>query len=100
MDSKINSCLKRKSEIVKNNKIRLGLLSLTKNELNINIKVINDEFSFSSQTIKENLKQKSEKDVGNTFSNKISGSQKTSNETSDISEVEDSSDLSCEEEEL
>ena len=49
---------------------------------------------------KENLKQKSEKDVGNTFSNKISGSQKTSNETSDISEVEDSSDLSCEEEEL
>ena len=101
MDSKNNSCLKRRSELVKTNKIRLGLLSLTKNELNMKKKGVNDRFSFSSQAIKENLKHKPEEKEEKFILNKISlGSQKTSKDSSDISEVDSSSDMSCEEQEL
>ena len=89
--------LKRNSEFFRASKIRLDLFSFAKNEINENKKLHNDSFSFSSQTIekpKENKKSK--------FAKTISiNSQKTSNDSFDNnSDQEDSSEMSCDEENL
>ena len=97
---------KRRSELGKNNKIRMQLLSLTQSEINEKKKKINDNFSFSSNLIKGNMENtyngnKQEKKEKKPITKKISlASEKTLNDSSDISDEENSSDLSCVEEEI
>ena len=97
---------KRRSELGKNNKIRMQLLSLTQSEINEKKKMINDNFSFSSNLIKGNMESlhngtKQEKKEKKPIIKKISlASEKTLNNSSDISDEENSSDLSCVEEEI
>ena len=92
---------KKSSELVKNNKIRLQLFSLTQNEINEKKKLINGNFSFSSNIIKGKMESKQEKKETKPIIKKISlASEKTLNDSSDNSEVENSSDLSCVEEEI
>ena len=97
---------KRRSELGKNNKIRMQLLSLTQSEINEKKKKINDNFSFSSNLIKGNMENthngnKQEKKEAKPIIKKISlVSEKTLNDSSDISDEENSSDLSCVEEEI
>ena len=97
---------KRRSELGKNNKIRMQLLSLTQSEINEKKKKINDNFSFSSNLIKGNMenphnRNKQEKKESKPIIKKISlVSEKTLNDSSNISDEENSSDLSCVEEEI
>mgnify|MGYP006873158655 CR=1 FL=1 len=101
-----NLLSKRKSEFDKNNKIRLQLLSFAQSEINEKKKSIIGNFSFSSDLFKKNMEEaqnttKLEKKEIKPIIKQISlASQKTLNDSSDISEEENSSDLSCVEEEI
>ena len=101
MDFRRGACLKRKSEISKNNRIRLELFSLAQEELNVKKKDLNGNFSFSSQLVAPK-EQKETEEESKLMSKKISiGSKDTLNDSSDMSDIEeDSSDMSCEEEEI
>ena len=98
--------IKKRSELDKNNKIRFQLLSLTQSEINEKKNLINDNFSFSSNLIKGNKESthsttKQEKKETKPIIRQISfASKKTLNDSSDISDEENSSDLSCVEEEI
>ena len=97
---------KKRTELDKNNKIRLQLLSLTQSEINEKKNLINDNFSFSSNLIKGNKEStnntiKQERKETKPIIKQISlASTKTLNDSSDISDEENSSDLSCVEEEI
>ena len=101
MEFRRGACLKRRSEISKNNRIRLELFSLAQEELNEKKKVISGNFSFSSQTIAPK-EEKAIVEESKLMTKKISiASQNTLNDSSDMSDIEeDSSDMSCEEEEI
>ena len=101
MDFRRGACLKKRSEISKNNRIRLELFSLAQEELNEKKKVINVNFSFSNQTVAPK-EEKANVEESKLMTKKISiASQNTLNDSSDMSDIEeDSSDMSCEEEEI
>ena len=101
MDFRRNACLERKSAFSKNGRIRLGLFSLAQEELNEKKKNLCANFSFSCQTI-ASKEEKPTEEESKLMVKKISiGSQNTLNDSSDISDIEeDSSDMSCEEEEI
>ena len=91
---KINS-IKRKSEFTKANKIKNELFSFAQNEIKEKIKIANEPFSFSSQKIIE----KSEPNLVLKHNNIVE--KKLSNDSScDSSSEENSSDLSCDEEDI
>ena len=100
----IRNNLKRKSEFSKTNRIRLDLFSFEKNEINDK----NNGFSFSNKSfVEEKIKKIETKPIIKQISIQ---SQKTSNNSFDIAEEENSSDMSsgeenssdmsCEEEEI
>ena len=101
MDFRRGACLKRRSEISKNNRIRLELFSLAQEELNEKKKALCGNFSFSSQSIVPK-EEKPTSEESKLMNKKISiGSQNTLDDSSDMSDIEeDSSDMSCEEEEI
>ena len=87
--------IKRKSEFKKTNKIKNELFSFAQNEINEKKKISNEPFSFSSQTINE----KCEPNLVLKHNNIIE--KKLSNDSScDSSNEENSSDLSCVEEDI
>ena len=98
--------IKKRSELDKNNKIRFQLLSLTQSEINEKKNLINDNFSFSSNLIQRNKEStnnttKQEKKETKPIIKQTSlESKNTLNDSSDISDEENSSDLSCVEEEI
>lgn len=96
--SVLKSTLKRKSEFTKTNKIRLELFSLAQTEINEKQKLEKDCFSFSNQSFKETKERPQSKFI----SKKISlNSGKTANDSLDMSsDEEESSQMSCEEEEI
>ena len=96
--SVLKSTLKRKSECTKTNKIRLELFSLAQTEINEKQKLEKDCFSFSNQSFKETKERPQSKFI----SKKISlNSGKTANDSLDMSsDEEESSQMSCEEEEI
>ena len=97
---------KRRSELDKNHRIRSQLLSLAQSEINEKKNLLNGNFSFSCNLIKSHdegihTSTKQEKKETKPIVKKISlASENTLNDSSDISEVENSSDLSCVEEEI
>lgn len=96
--------LKRSSEFFKANRIRLDLFSFAKNEINEHKKDSNC-FSFSNkiEVPNEILEKEIRREETKLITKQISiSSQKTLNDTfSDIDDSEeDSSDMSCEEEDL
>ena len=97
--------LKRRSEFSRTNRIRLDLFSFAKNEINEKKKGANDRFYFSNRAFEEKKEKKEiqeKKRESKFITKKISlESQKTSNDSSDLSDMEeDSSEMSCEEEEI
>ena len=87
--------IKRKSEFKKTNKIKNELFSFAQNEINEKKKIANEPFSFLFQTINE----KSEPNIVLKHNNIIE--KKLSNDSSFYSsDEENSSDLSCDEEEI
>ena len=99
MDFRRSACLKRKTEISKNNRIRLELFSLAQEELNEKKKVLCGNFSFSCQLVAPK-EEKSTPEESKLIVKKISiASQNTLNDSSDMSDIEEnSSHMSCEEE--
>ena len=97
---------KRRSELDKTNRIRSQLLSFAQSEINEKKDLVNGNFSFSSNILKRNEEEnhnliKQDKKETKPIIKKISlASEQTLNDSSDISEVENSSDLSCVEEEI
>ena len=94
-----NQNLKRKSEFLKANRIRLALFSFEQKEINEKKKVAEESFSFSNQSYKE----QKEKPESKNMEKKISiTSHKTANDSFDIcsDEENDSSEMSCDEEEI
>ena len=92
---------KRKSEFLNANKIRLNLLLFEKNEIKEKKTIVNN-FSFSNN-LKDEKKEKEKKEIKKDefklISKKISlNSQKTSNDSSHLSDIEkDSSSSICSE---
>ena len=96
--------LKRRSEFSRTNRIRLDLFSFAKNEIDEKKKGANDSFSFSNKAFEEKneIQEKEQPKRQSKFiTKKISlESQKTANDSSDLSDMEEeSSEMSCEEEE-
>ena len=94
--------LKRKSEFSKTNRIRLDLFSFEKKQINEKKKIGINNFSFSNKSYEEDNNQKKEKqikkDEPKLLLKTISFiSLKTSND-SNLTESENSSEISCEEE--
>ena len=97
--------IKRKSEILNANKIRLNLLLFEKNEIKQKKALVENCFSFSNklkdeEKVKEEKKEKEIKnDESKLISKKISlSSRKSSNDSSHMSDIEkDSSSSSCSE---
>ena len=91
--------IKRRSEVHKTNKIKNELFSLAQNEINEKKKIANEPFSFSSQTVYGENKIKFEPNLVLKHKNIIE--KKISNDSScDISDLENSSDLSCDAENI
>ena len=95
--------LKRKSEFSRANRIRLDLFSFAKSEINEKKKGENDSFSFSNKTLepkKEIPEEQSKKRESKFVTQKKSlENQKTVNDSSDLSDMEEeSSEISGEEE--
>ena len=91
--------IKRKSEFTKANKIKNELFSFAQNEINEKKKIANEPFSFSSQTVYGENKIKFEPNLVLKHKNIIE--KKISNDSSyDSSNGDNSSDLSCDEEEI
>ena len=91
---KRNINLKRKSEFSKTNRIRLALFSFEKKEINDK----NNCFSFSNKSfVEEKIKKNETKPIIKQISIQ---SQKTSNNSFNIDEEENSSDMSWDEEEI
>lgn len=100
MQTNKNNFLKRRSELDRTNRIRLELFSLAKNEINEKKKVVNSIFSFSTNSIKPKDENQNIKD-SNLITKQISlESKNTLNDSSEINEEENSSDISCDEEEI
>ena len=99
-----NINLKRKSEFSRTNRIRLDLFSFEKNEIIEKKKKGINYFSFSNKSNEEDNNKKKEKiinkDEPEKLLKKISfKTQKTSNDSNVTeTELEDSSEISCEEE--
>jgi len=92
-------CSKRKSEIARTNKIKSELFSLTQNEINEKKKVTNEPFSFSSLLV--NVKNHKKQESNIKLKNINFDEKKISNDSScDSSHEDNSSDLSCDEEEI
>ena len=97
--------LKRNSEFQKTNRIRLDLFSFAKNEINEKKeKERNTGFSFSNKIFHEK-NEESEKDLKKDKTKSIIkaislNSQKTSNDSFSEMSEEDSSEISCDEDEL
>ena len=101
MDFRRDASLERKSVISKNNRIRLNLFSLAQEELNEKKKDLCDTFSFSCQTVAPKEEKLTGKEPKLMVKKNSIGSQITLNDSSDMSGIEeDSSDMSCEEEEI
>ena len=101
--NKINN-LKRKPQLRKANRIRSNLFSLAKDEISEQKEQVNNCFSFSNKSFEEknDLEKEIKKEEPKSIVKQISiSSQKTSiDSSSDLSDFEeDSSDMSCEEEE-
>ena len=96
--SVLNSNIKRKSECTKTNKIRLELFSLAQTEINEKKKLGKDSFSYSNKLFEETKERPKSKFI----SKKISlNSGKTANDSLDTSsDEEESSQMSCDEEEI
>ncbi len=95
--------LKRHSEFSKMNRIRLELFSFAQNEINEKKKLVNDKnFSFSNKLMEEKKENQNQKEIHREpLKNKIIKNNKISNDSSDITdEEENSSDISCEEEDI
>ena len=87
--------IKRKSEFTKANKIKNELFSFAQNEINEKKKISNEPFSFSSQTINEKCEPNLVLKPNNIIEKKLS------NDSSFYSsDEENSSDLSCVEEDI
>ena len=97
----INRNIKRRSEFSRTNRIRLDLFSFAKNEINENKKLHNDSFSFSNQSFEKPEEKKEKKESKFKIMNKTISlnSQKTANDSFNMSsDEEDSSEMSCDEE--
>ena len=102
----VNKSLKRQDISLKANKIRLALFSFAKNEINEHQTKEANLFSFSNQledSKNEDLEKEIKRPEAKPITKQISiTSQKTSNDSFselDDSDEEESSDMSCEEEE-
>ena len=85
---------KRKSACYKTNKIKNELFSLAQNEINEKKKIVNELFSFSSFAINNENNKKLEHKID--LKNINFDDKKISNDSSnDSSDLENSSDLSC-----
>ena len=101
MDFRRDACLESKSVTSKNNRIRFELFSLAQEELNEKKKDLCDNFSFSCQTVTPNEEKSTEKESKLMVRKNSIGSQNTLSDSSDMSDLEeDSSNMSCEEEEI
>ena len=100
MQTNKNNFLKRRSELDRTNRIRLELFSLAKNEINEKKKVVNSIFSFSANSIKPKDENQNIKDSSLTTKQISLESKNTLNDSSEINEEENSSDISCDEEEI
>ena len=103
LDSKSILKLKRNSEFSKMNRIRLELFSFAQNEIKEKKKLVNDNnFSFSNKLIEEKKDKQNQKEIHQEpLKHNIIKNNKNSNDSSDITdEEENSSDISCEEEDI
>ena len=88
--------IKRKSEFSRATKIRLDLFSFAKNEIDEKKKTHNDSFSFSNQSFEMPKEKKNSTFISKAIS---LNTQKTANDSFNIiSDEDDSSELSCDEE--
>ena len=95
--------LKRHSEFSKMSRIRLELFSFAQNEINEKKKLVNDKnFSFSNKLIEEKKDKQNQKEIHREHLKKnIIKNNKISNDSSEITdEEENSSDISCDEEDI
>ena len=94
-----SKCIKRNSAIHKANRIKNELFSLAQNEINEKKKVVNELFSFSSYAVNDGNTKKLENKID---LKKINvDDKKISNDSScDSSDLENSSDLSCDDEKI
>ena len=94
-----SKCIKRNSAIHKANRIKNELFSLAQNEINEKKKVVNELFSFSSYAVNDGNTKKLENNID---LKKINiEEKKISNDSScDSSDLENSSDLSCDAEKI
>lgn len=98
--SVLKSTIKRKSEFAKTNKIRLALFSFAQTELNEKQKLEKKFFSFSNQSFEKTNEKPESKFITKKFSLN-SNSYKTANDSLDMSsDEEESSQMSCDEEEI
>ena len=90
---------KRNSELTKTNKIKNELFSLAQNEINEKKKISNEPFSFSSLVVNVENNKKVEPDLK--LKNINFEEKKISYDSScDSSNEDNSSDISCDEEEI
>ena len=93
-------CIKRNSEFARTNKIKNKLFSFAQNEINEKKKIANEPFSFSSLTVFGSNNKKLEPNL-ELKNNNIDEKKITNDSSCDSSSNEDnSSDLSCDEEEI
>ena len=91
--------IKRRSEVHKTNKIKNELFSLAQNEINEKKKIVNELFSFSSFAVNHENTKNLENKID--LKNINVDDKKISNDSScDISDLENSSDLSCDDENI
>ncbi len=88
--------IKRESDFAKTNKIKNKLFCFAQDEINEKKKIANEPFSFSSQTVYGENNKKEEQNLDLKNNNIIV--KKILNDSSCVSEEENSSDLSCDEE--
>ena len=90
---------KRNSELTRTNKIKNELFSLAQKEINEKKKIINEPFSFSSLAVNVEKHKKTEKNLKLKNIN-IQDKQILNDSSCDSSKEDNSSDLSCDEEEI
>ena len=94
-----SKCIKRNSAIHKANRIKNELFSLAQNEINEKKKVVNELFSFSSFAVNDGNKKKIENNI-DLKKNNVEDKKISNDSSCDNSDLENSSDISCDDEKI
>ena len=94
-----SKCIKRNSAIHKANRIKNELFSLAQNEINEKKKIVNELFSFSSFAVNDGNKKKIENNI-DLKKNNVEDKKISNDSSCDNSDLENSSDISCDDEKI